>query len=80
MGAERVKLAAPSDRAEQANLLLRLRLVVLRRMIRDGRLRPLTDPRALDLRKRDRSAIDSRVRRDPQVLLDLLLSALPSEI
>src|SRR5581483_6932016 len=44
-------------------------------LIRDGRLRPLTDPRALDLRKRDRSAGD-RVRRDPQVMLDLLLSAL----
>ena len=44
-------------------------------LIRDGRLRPLTDPRALELRKRDRGAIDARVRRDPQVLLDLLLSA-----
>jgi len=42
VGAERVKLAAPSDRAEQANLLLRLRLVVLRRMIRDGRLHPIS--------------------------------------
>src|SRR5207249_8367126 len=39
-------------------------------LIRAARLRPLTDPRALDLRKRDHGAIDSRVRRDPQVLLD----------
>jgi predicted glycosyltransferase len=42
-------------------------------LIRDGRLVPLTDPRALDLRKRER--VGERVRRDPQVLLDLLLSA-----
>jgi predicted glycosyltransferase len=44
-------------------------------LIRDGRLLPLTDPRALEVRKRERTAGD-RVRRDPQVLLDLLLSAL----
>src|SRR5438067_2372273 len=44
-------------------------------LIRQGCLRPLTDPRALDLRKRERGA-DDRVRRDPQDLLDLLLSAL----
>ena len=44
-------------------------------LIRAGRLRPLTDPRALDLHKRERSD-DTRVRRDPQVMLDLLLSAL----
>jgi hypothetical protein len=44
-------------------------------LIRVGRLRPLTDPRALDLRKRDLAA-DERVRRDPQDMLDLLLSAL----
>ena len=44
-------------------------------LIRDGRLRPLTDPRALDLQKRDRGP-GERVRRDPQDLLDLLLSAL----
>jgi hypothetical protein len=44
-------------------------------LIREGRLRPLTDPRALDLSKRtDRSA--SRVRRDPAQMLALLLSAL----
>ena len=43
-------------------------------LIREGRLRPLTDPRALDLHKRARPD-DGRVRRDPQVMLDLLLSA-----
>jgi predicted glycosyltransferase len=42
-------------------------------LMRDGRLRPLTDPRALELRKRDDA--DARVRRDPQVMLELLLSA-----
>ncbi len=45
-------------------------------LIREGRLRPLTDPRALDLQKRGRGP-DDRVRRDPQLMLDLLLSALP---
>ncbi|MFL5929610.1 MAG: DUF354 domain-containing protein [Gaiellaceae bacterium] len=44
-------------------------------LIREGRLRPLTDPRALDLHKRERSA-EGRVRRDPQVMLDLLVGAL----
>jgi predicted glycosyltransferase len=44
-------------------------------LIREGRLRPLTDPRALELHKRERGP-DERVRRDPQVMLDLLLSAL----
>jgi predicted glycosyltransferase len=43
-------------------------------LIRQGRLRPLTDPRALELHKRER--LGERVRRDPQVMLDLLLSAL----
>ena len=44
-------------------------------LIREGRLRPLTDPRALDLSKR--AVRDSqRVRRDPADLLGLLLSAL----
>jgi hypothetical protein len=43
-------------------------------LIRQGRLRPLTDPRALDLHKRDGTT--ERVRRDPAVMLDLLLSAL----
>ena len=45
-------------------------------LIRDGRLKPLTDPRALDLRKRDGAAGD-RVRRDPRLMLELLLSARP---
>ncbi len=45
-------------------------------LIREGRLRPLTDPRALELQKRDH-ATGSRERRDPQLMLDLLLSALP---
>jgi uncharacterized protein len=44
-------------------------------LIRQGRLRPLTDPRALELRKRERGGSDQRVRRDPRGLLDLLLSA-----
>jgi len=44
-------------------------------LIRAGRLVPLTDPRALELRKRE-PAGDQRVRRDPAHLLDLLLSAL----
>jgi len=44
-------------------------------LIRQGRLRPLTDPRALDLHKRERDP-GERVRRDPQLMLDLLLSAL----
>ena len=43
-------------------------------LIREGRLIPLSDPRALDLRKRDGGR--ERVRRDPAVMLDLLLSAL----
>jgi predicted glycosyltransferase len=42
-------------------------------LIREGRLKPLTDPRALDLRKRD--ATGDRVKRDPQLMLDMLLSA-----
>ena len=41
-------------------------------LIRDGRLIPLSDPRALDLRKREGAR--ERVRRDPAVMLDLLLS------
>jgi predicted glycosyltransferase len=45
-------------------------------LIRQGRLVPLSDPRALDLRKRDRGP-SGRVRRDPAALLELLLRALP---
>jgi uncharacterized protein len=43
-------------------------------LIRQGRLRPLTDPRALELDKRASSSAE-RTKRDPQLLLDLLLSA-----
>ncbi len=43
-------------------------------LIREGRLLPLTEPRALELRKRAPTN-GARVRRDPGVLLDLLLSA-----
>jgi uncharacterized protein len=43
-------------------------------LIRDGRLRPLTSPNGLDLRKRD-SGAPPRIRRDPRLLLALLLSA-----
>jgi predicted glycosyltransferase len=42
-------------------------------LIREGRLKPLTDPRALDLHKRESTG--NRVSRDPHVMLDLLLSA-----
>jgi predicted glycosyltransferase len=42
-------------------------------LIREGRLIPLSDPRALDMRKRD--AERQRVRRDPELMLKLLLSA-----
>jgi uncharacterized protein len=44
-------------------------------LIREGRLKPLTDPRALELTKRD-AASTARVRRDPAQMLQLLLSAL----
>jgi uncharacterized protein len=43
-------------------------------LIRDGRLKPLTDPRALELRKREEDS--ARVRREPAEMLRLLLSAL----
>jgi predicted glycosyltransferase len=46
-------------------------------LIRSGRLRPLTDPRALVLSKRDPGG-GERTRRDPAELLALLLSALPA--
>jgi uncharacterized protein len=44
-------------------------------LIREGRLKPLTDPRALELRKRE-GRTEQRVRRDPADMLDLLLTAL----
>ncbi len=43
-------------------------------LIREGRLAPLTDPRALELRQRDPGS-NTRTRRDPRLLLDLLLRA-----
>jgi predicted glycosyltransferase len=43
-------------------------------LIREGRLIPLSDPRALDLRKREGER--QQVRRDPAEMLDLLLSGL----
>jgi uncharacterized protein len=44
-------------------------------LIREGRLKPLTDPRALELTKRDPESTP-RVRREPAEMLQLLLSAL----
>jgi uncharacterized protein len=44
-------------------------------LIREGRLKPLTDPRALELNRREDRSGGSRVRRDPAILLALLLSA-----
>ncbi len=44
-------------------------------LIRDGRLKPLTDPRALDLHKRG-AVGEGRVHRDPGEMLRMLLSAL----
>jgi predicted glycosyltransferase len=40
-------------------------------LIREGRLRPLTDPRALDLQKRPQER--ERTKRDPQLLVDLII-------
>jgi uncharacterized protein len=42
-------------------------------LIREGRLAPLSDPRTLEVTKRDTDL--TRIRRDPRVMLDLLLSA-----
>jgi hypothetical protein len=44
-------------------------------LIRSGRLKPLTDPRALELTKRDPQSAP-RIRREPSEMLRLLLSAL----
>ncbi|MEX2212472.1 MAG: DUF354 domain-containing protein [Gaiellaceae bacterium] len=44
-------------------------------LMREGRLVPLSDPRAIELRKREGRASGERVHRDPTVLLDLMLSA-----
>ena len=40
-------------------------------LIRSGRLRPLTDPRAIELKKRSGEA--RRTRRDPSLLVDLVM-------
>jgi predicted glycosyltransferase len=45
------------------------------KLIAEGKLRPLTDPAAFELRKRESGGSD-RIRRDPAELLDLLLSGL----
>jgi uncharacterized protein len=45
-------------------------------LVREGRLRPLTNPRGIDLRKRDEGSGFERVRRDPRDMLDLMLSGL----
>ena len=45
-------------------------------LIREGRLVPLTDPRAIEVRRREGSR-GERIRRDPRELLDLLLAAQP---
>jgi len=42
-------------------------------LIRSNRLRPLTDPRALELEKR--TGQGERIRRDPGLLVDLMLGA-----
>jgi uncharacterized protein len=46
------------------------------RLIAEGRLRMLEDAEELDLAPRERSLAPPRVRRDPGVLVQLLLSAL----
>jgi uncharacterized protein len=43
-------------------------------LIREGRLRPLTDPRAIELRKRESDG--ALERRDPQMLTDMFLGTL----
>jgi hypothetical protein len=46
------------------------------RLIGEGRLRKLEDPGELDLQRRLPAAGEPRVRRDPRVLVELLLSPL----
>jgi predicted glycosyltransferase len=46
------------------------------RLIGEGRLRKLEDPCELDLERRLPAAVQARVRRDPRVLVELLLSPL----
>jgi uncharacterized protein len=47
-------------------------------LMREGRLRPLSDPRAIQLQKRDPGA--GPVRRDPELLLDLMLEPLTNAL
>jgi len=49
------------------------------RLIAEGRLRRLGDAQQVDLTMRDRSSGEQRVRRDPQLLVDLLLSPREAE-
>jgi predicted glycosyltransferase len=44
------------------------------RLIAERRMRMLTDAAELDLAKRDRASTQARIRRDPQLLIDLLLT------
>jgi predicted glycosyltransferase len=46
------------------------------RLIAEGRLRRLRDPLQIDLKKRAPTTVGARIRRDPRVLVDLLLSPL----
>jgi predicted glycosyltransferase len=46
------------------------------RLIEENRLRKLTGPDQLDLAKREAPGVQPRIRRDPRVLVDLLLSPL----
>ncbi len=46
------------------------------RLIAEGRLRKLTDPAELSFARRDPAVVPSRTRRDPGVLVDMLLSPL----
>jgi predicted glycosyltransferase len=46
------------------------------RLIAEDRLRKLSRADALDLRRRERSRVQPRIRRDPRVLLEMLLSPL----
>ena len=45
-------------------------------LIRQARLKPLTDPRALELGKRLTTERVARIRRDPAAMLELLLTPL----
>jgi len=46
------------------------------RLIAEGRLRRIERPQDVVLERRDRAAVPERVRRDPQLLVDLLCSPL----